>query len=325
MKKYIKKYSGPLLATAIVAGGVVSASVTELPALPTVTAGDVILSADINALALSLQILDDRTDGDTPVDGVDIVNKEYLDTAVAAAGDWQKNNICADNELSQGYNADGTIKCRSITDLGIDGSSSGLINFNGAEYGTIQSSLTGVVWLDRNLGAKRKCLSKIDELCYGDLYQWGRARDGHAARNATTTVTVSSTIIPGDDKFIVSSPDDMEDWSTVDNNGSQRSTFLSLTDETGICPIGFRVPTEGELTAENLTKDTVAFSQLAIPLAGFRNNGNGSLDLQGTHADIWSSTASGTTRARDLYIDSSSATWYGSVRQGGLSVRCRED
>jgi hypothetical protein len=34
------------------------------------------------------------------------------------------------------------------------------------------------VWLDRNLGASQVCTSVTDTACYGDLYQWGRAKDG---------------------------------------------------------------------------------------------------------------------------------------------------
>jgi hypothetical protein len=38
---------------------------------------------------------------------------------------------------------------------------------------------TGKVWLDRNLGARQVCTSSTDAACFGDLYQWGRAKDGH--------------------------------------------------------------------------------------------------------------------------------------------------
>jgi hypothetical protein len=49
---------------------------------------------------------------------------------------------------------------------------------------------TGKVWLDRNLGARQVCTSSTDAACYGDLYQWGRAKDGHESRTSGTTETL---------------------------------------------------------------------------------------------------------------------------------------
>jgi hypothetical protein len=53
------------------------------------------------------------------------------------------------------------------------------ISFNGLTYKMITSSKTGRVWLDRNLGATQVATSFDDSAAYGDLYQWGRAKDGH--------------------------------------------------------------------------------------------------------------------------------------------------
>jgi hypothetical protein len=56
--------------------------------------------------------------------------------------------------------------------------------FNGLTYALVTSPDTGKVWLDRNLGARQVCTSSTDEACYGDLYQWGRAKDGHESRTS---------------------------------------------------------------------------------------------------------------------------------------------
>ena len=51
----------------------------------------------------------------------------------------------------------------------------GTISHNGKSYGTVTSSYTGKVWLDRNLGASQVCTALDDTACYGDYYQWGRS------------------------------------------------------------------------------------------------------------------------------------------------------
>jgi hypothetical protein len=35
-----------------------------------------------------------------------------------------------------------------------------------------------------------------DEACYGDLYQWGRAKDGHESRGSGATTTLASSTPP---------------------------------------------------------------------------------------------------------------------------------
>jgi len=43
----------------------------------------------------------------------------------------------------------------------------------GPDYQEV-TSLTGRIWLDRNLGASRVATSPTDTAAYGDMYQWGR-------------------------------------------------------------------------------------------------------------------------------------------------------
>jgi hypothetical protein len=107
-------------------------------------------------------------------------------------------------------------------------------------------SLTGRVWMDRNLGASRVALSSSDSDAYGDLYQWGRRADGHQCRNAITTSTLSSSDQPGHGDFIIatSSPYDWRSPQNID-------LWLGLSGVNNPCPSGFRLPTEAEFSIEH--------------------------------------------------------------------------
>jgi hypothetical protein len=48
------------------------------------------------------------------------------------------------------------------------------ITFDGLDYITLESPITGKIWLDRNLGATQAATSRTDSARYGALYQWGR-------------------------------------------------------------------------------------------------------------------------------------------------------
>ena len=64
------------------------------------------------------------------------------------------------------------------------------------------TSLTGRIWMDRNLGAEQVATSPTDSKAFGDLYQWGRWADGHQCRTSGTTSTLSNTDRPPHDDFI---------------------------------------------------------------------------------------------------------------------------
>ena len=61
-----------------------------------------------------------------------------------------------------------------------------------------------------------------------------------------------------------------------------------------------------------------------LPVAGNRNNSNGSLNNVGSNGNYWSSTVDG-TRSRSLYFYSSHAGMYSDGRAYGISVRCLKD
>lgn len=54
-----------------------------------------------------------------------------------------------------------------------------LCAFNEAVAGELYSPATGLIWMDKNLGASQVATSSTDAASYGDLYQWGRAAEGH--------------------------------------------------------------------------------------------------------------------------------------------------
>lgn len=56
-----------------------------------------------------------------------------------------------------------------------------VVNCNGSifSWNNVTNATTGKVWMDRNLGASQVATSSTDANSYGDLYQWGRAKDGH--------------------------------------------------------------------------------------------------------------------------------------------------
>lgn len=61
-----------------------------------------------------------------------------------------------------------------------------LLLLGGIHYNEV-TSVTGAIWLDRNLGASRVATSSTDSAAYGDLYQWGRLTDGHQERSSSVT------------------------------------------------------------------------------------------------------------------------------------------
>ena len=182
---------------------------------------------------------------------------------------------------------------------------------------------TGATWMDRNLGATRSATSYNDENAYGDLYQWGRAADGHEKRASGTTTTLSNDDQPGHGDFIaaVSSPND---WRiTLNNNLWQGAVGMNNP-----CPLGYRLPTQAEWEAERQTwnsanRDGAFSSPLKLPSAGYRYYDGVSFLYVGSSGLYWSSTVDG-LGAKRLYFDRNTSNVRNFFRADGRSVRCRK-
>ncbi|MBE8190215.1 MAG: hypothetical protein HAW58_05060 [Candidatus Thioglobus sp.] len=188
------------------------------------------------------------------------------------------------------------------------------------------------VWMDRNLGADRVAESSNDRQAFGDLYQWGRAADGHQSQPATATLTAiqASSLTPNHSDFITAAAEPNE-WlaAGIDDNGLQRQAFWSRTDGSSICPTGFRVPIKAEWIAQkdvwNPQNAAGAFaSNLKLPAADSRRRDG----LLAANNSYWSSSVENTIGgSRDRFgsvslslFNASTGSSFGRVY--GFSVRC---
>ena len=184
------------------------------------------------------------------------------------------------------------------------------------------TSPTGMIWMDRNLGATQVATSSNDAASYGDLYQWGRGADGHQIRTSGTTTVLSTTDQPGHGDFILvtSSP---FDWRSGQNN----NFWQGVNGVNNPCPSGYRLPTDAEWDQERLSWSSNnaigAFaSPLKLPLTGSRNGSNDSIEQEGAAGLYWSSTGI-SFGARMLVIVSINSTVSGFAhRVTGMAVRC---
>ncbi len=190
-------------------------------------------------------------------------------------------------------------------------------------WGTVTSA-GGRVWMDRNLGALRVAEGPWDEYGYGDLYQWGRLKDGHESRHSGTTNNLSLSDVPVNGFFITPSLSP-HDW----RKGQNHNLWQGGENDNNPCPDGFRIPTITELETEvsAWSPDNIfgAYaSPLKLPVAALRQY-NGTLDHVGVHAFLWSSTTSGLD-VKYLFIQPGGImTTLDANRATGMSIRCIQD
>jgi len=188
---------------------------------------------------------------------------------------------------------------------------------------------------------------------YGDLYQWGRAADGHQLRTSESYLSnnisnentpVSSSNLNGNGqvnstsaayrKFIKG----MYDWrnpqaDTLWNNNGKKT----VNDP---CPDGWRVPTAHEFQSIAnpisgnswqwvsskpgylITSLGSSSPTLFLPTAGFRSGGDSGLYSIGGNGYYWSSTVSGVAVYSLAFSNGVRISNYEYTRTGGFSVRC---
>ncbi|MDR0789488.1 MAG: fibrobacter succinogenes major paralogous domain-containing protein [Bacteroidales bacterium] len=186
-----------------------------------------------------------------------------------------------------------------------------------------------LIFLDRNLGAISSNCASSDS--WGDLYQWGRATDGHEKRYADTTYTLSRTFEAGNSLFIVDEQK-ANDWILHPDYD-----LWQEDDRNNPCPCGYRLPTSEEWRALlNLGYEVkrtngdyfyldIGNGRLILPSAGLRNGYNGNFQHIGTRGYYWAANAvsKGTSGCIDFNKDdiTTNITIYG-FRVFGRSVRC---
>ena len=188
----------------------------------------------------------------------------------------------------------------------------------------VTNPTTGKTWMDRNLGATQVATGSTDADSYGDLYQWGRLKDGHQCRTSSTTSTNSSDDTPGDALFILETVVPYN-WRSTQND----NLWQGVDGTNNPCPGGYRLPTSTELDNERNSwgsnNSAGAFgSVLKLPMPGYRSYSDGSFLGVGTDALYWSSTVNG-AYVWDLYVNSSNVQFDSNPQGYGSSVRCLKD
>jgi uncharacterized protein (TIGR02145 family) len=172
-----------------------------------------------------------------------------------------------------------------------------------------------------------------DANAYGSLFQWGRGADGHELINWTSGFT--GTAVNGRTAGPISTPWTSTNFITNSTAPSDWRTPQDVNLWQGVsgtnnpCPIGFRLPTETELNNQRLSWSTnnstgANASPLKLPMAGYRKESDGLLDIVGDQGFYWSSSVS-STDSRGLNFYFSAANIWTGPRAYGIAVRCLKD
>ncbi|MFK5976232.1 MAG: FISUMP domain-containing protein [Sulfurovum sp.] len=192
----------------------------------------------------------------------------------------------------------------------------------------------GRVWLDRDLGTPKVCTYYNEFSCYGSLYQWGRASDGHQHRNSTRTQDINPQTFPYSSNSQELSSTGLFDWLTANGLEStsgfiieRKASWQSLINNS-VCPKNWYVPSKAELDtlaiSEGITNSATAFnSAMKFVVSGSRSNASSGIEQDGLKGYVWSidSNVTGNTSYAFTYT-SSAILWSKAYRATGYSVRC---
>ena len=209
-------------------------------------------------------------------------------------------------------------------------------------YTSVTNPTTGKTWLSNNLGAhytnvnhaafdpKAQATASYDFKAYGSLFQWGRYSDGHALINWTSatgsdgaeqireTTTTSASTTVGHDDFILRPYEATGYWYT----GPPLDLWKGEGSLNNPCPVGYRVPSAGELNVERVSWSPnngevgAINSPLKLSSGGDRNEIGGNLeDGYGNYQ----------THSENFVLTISSSSYFQSEFYSGIALRCIKD
>lgn len=204
------------------------------------------------------------------------------------------------------------------------------LSFNGFTYNEIYDPVNKRIWLDRHLGASQACTSHNDTTaeCFGDLFQWGRAADGHEKRTSSSVSNQETTLTPNHANFIEQDTHDGDsnpgiagaDYDAEKYSTDWTSASLTAWDGTDNdpCPTGYSIPTKADW--ETFVASATPLSFLNLPASGYRDKDEG--EIKTTYPGIWLSTKTG-----DKYDSAENDGGVASLSESlfGISVRCIKD
>ena len=186
-------------------------------------------------------------------------------------------------------------------------------------HGTVYNATTGKTWLAVNLGATAFPTSASDVAGYGDIYQWGRLKDGHESRSSGSTSSTNNNIVPNNGGLFIT----QTYW--MNNN----SLWQGVNGINNPCPSGFRLPTIQEFSDEIATWNVAdgtygAFSSvLKLTWAGRRHNGtNNPWQHTGVIGYYWTSSLAGVWAANIKIYNNKIMEVSNSYNGEAYSVRC---
>ena len=187
----------------------------------------------------------------------------------------------------------------------------------------------GKAWLDRNIGASVSPTSWNDttQESLGGLFQWGRPADGHQYRNSRTTTDCSTKNAPDHSYFIIgANRSGGYNWRTTSTNCNTDARQTHLwgalgSAYNGVCPTGWRVPSEQDFKELGITSAEDAFNKIKLSTAGNRNYSDGSIQDVGLNGFYWTNGVDGGgASGLNIYSGGTSISPY--HRSYGNSVRC---